>query len=192
MLFRSDSKFWKSEFSDETISKPKPSQPNVVAFFLYPLVALALFIGGYGSYYAYTRFFVSPNVSAKALASKSASIKDSRNTHKNYSSPTYKQQTKPKRQQQTYSSKPKDRPVTKKELDRAINKALRQRSTTTNSSVQKTSELPYYRVELTSGSVIKAKSAIQDGTHYTIKDVHGLEFSMLRSDIKNVKKVFPE
>lgn len=180
---KQDSKFWKSEFSDETVSKPKPTQPNVVGFFLYPLIMVALFIGGYGSYYIYTRFFVSPNVSAKAVALKSASIKDSGSTHENYSSSTEKQQT--------YSSKPKDRPVTQKELDRAIKKALHQRSTT-NSSVQKTSELPYYRVELTSGSIINAKSAIKDGTHYTIKDVHGLDFSMSRSDIKSVKKIFPE
>lgn len=185
---KQDSKFWQSEFSDETISKPKKSQPDVVGFFLYPLILLALFISGYGSYYIYTRFFVSSDTSVSHETVYSQPVSSSEPI---YSPPVFKQPSKSRPQKQTHFIKPKDRPVTKRELDRAINKALRQPSTN-NRSAHSVFELPYYRVELTSGSVIKAKSASQDGTHYTIKDIHGLEFSMLRSDIKSVKKIFPE
>ena len=186
---KQDSKFWKSEFSDAPPPRSKKNQPNISKLVMYPLVVVALFIVGYASYNIYGRYFFTNDIAAnkklfKPRAPASATIA--------LPEPEYYIPKSPKVNKKSYTKKPKDRPVTKKELDRAIDKALRQRSTTTNRSVQKTSGLPYYRVELTSGSVIKAKSAIKDGTHYTIKDTQGLEFSMQRSDIQSVKKIFPE
>lgn len=186
---KQDSKFWKSEFSDAPPPSPKTHQPNISKLVMYPLVVVALFIVGYAGYNIYGRYFSTNVIAAneKLFKSRPPAIATI-----DLPEPEYYIPKSPKVNKKSYTKKPKDRPVTKKELDRAIDKALRQRSTTTNRSVQRTSGLPYYRVELTSGSVIKAKSAIQDGTHYTIKDVHGLEFAMSRSDIKSVKKIFPE
>jgi len=179
---KKDSKFWKSEFSDEVITKPKQSQPKISGFVMYPLVVISLFITGYAVYNIYGRYFSTNGIAASKKLFKPrppAATLD-------LPEPEYYIPKSSKNKKYSYTKKSKNKPVTKRDLDRAINKALNKRSTKNISS------LPYYRVELTNGSIIQAKSAIKNGTHFTIKDTQGMEFSMLRSDIKNVKKIFPE
>lgn len=189
---KQDSKFWQSEFSEESekelsSKKPKDYSANVLSFLLYPIVGLAIFITAYAGYYGYKEYFPKPTNASPFIAvpaTRPAALASAP------SKPKYSQS---KRNRQTYSRTSEDKLVTKKELDRAIKKALNKQSTPkkTNSN-RSISREPYYRVELTSGTVIRAKSAVKDGTHYTIKDTRGLEFSMLRSDIKDVQKIFPE
>lgn len=186
---KQDSKFWRSEFSEESekelsSKKPKDYSANILSFLLYPIVGLAIFITAYVGYYGYKEYFSKPINASPIIAALRPALTPAP------SKPKYSQ---PKRNRQTYSKTSEDKPVTKKELDRAIQKALNKQSTRKKTITNRSNfREPYYRVELTSGSVIKARSAVKDGTHYTIKDIQGLEFSMLRSDIKNVKKIFPE
>lgn len=186
-----DSKFWQSEFSEDSEKElssknPKDYSANILSFLLYPIIGLAIFITAYAGYYGYKEYFQKPINAFPIIAvpAPRSALAPAQ------SKPKYSQS---KHNRQTDSRTSEDKLVTKKELDRAIQKALNKQSTPrkTNSN-RSISREPYYRVELTSGSVIRAKSAVKDGTHYTIKDIQGLEFSMLRSDIKNVQKIFPE
>ncbi len=176
-----DSKFWQSEFSEEPIKEPA-KQPDIVKFALYPLAALALCVSVFVVYNIYDRFFITPDIAFNAGTLHSQSQKQSTaspTTHQN-PRPVKRTYTKPKPANTNNSL------VTKKDLDRAINKALRDKKT------KQRSLTPFYRVELTNGSIIKARSAVEEGNVFTIKNLSGLEFSMQRTDIKKVSKVYPE
>lgn len=82
-----------------------------------------------------------------------------------------------------------DRPITQKELDKAIQKALAEQSRNKQRYTPPPMTNFYYLVELVDGVKIKAKSATRDGDLFTIKDEKGLEFSLNRKEIKNVKKI---
>lgn len=82
-----------------------------------------------------------------------------------------------------------DKPITQKELDRAIQKALAEQSRNNQQYTSPPVTDFYYLVELVDGVKIQAKSATRNGDHFTIKDRKGLEFSLNRKEIKNVKKI---
>lgn len=82
-----------------------------------------------------------------------------------------------------------DKPITQKDLDRAIQKALAEQSRKNQRYTPPPKTDFYYLVELVDGVKIQAKSATQNGDHFTIKDRMGLEFSLKRKEIKSVKKV---
>jgi hypothetical protein len=189
---KQNSKFWQSEFSEENSNKTPSNKPddhssNIVSFFLYPIIFLAITITAYVGYYGYKEYFKKPSYTPKVI-SRREPVKPLVPTITPSKPKYYK--PKPKQNRQKYSRTSENKFITKKELDRAIQNALNKQSSPikTNNS-KKFHGTPHYRVELTGGTVIRAKSAIKNGDHYTIKDIQGLEFSMLRSDIKSVKKI---
>ncbi len=85
--------------------------------------------------------------------------------------------------------KQKDRPITKQELDRAIQKVLEEKSDKQQKETTPQAYRFYYRIELVNGGKIEAESATRDGNIFTIKDRKGLVITVNRKEIKTVKKI---
>jgi hypothetical protein len=170
---KQDSKFWQSEFSgNDNKGNPKQTgnKSNLVEFlslFLLSVIGIGIVI--YGGYFLYNRYkieFSQPEPIATQTPKQSH-----------------------KRPQIKKRIRNENKPITKKELDKAIEKALNKRQSPPSNIPNLQSANSYYQVELKNGSLIKAKSASKNGNRYTINDINGLEFSLNRNEIKEVKKI---
>ncbi|AGF76804.1 hypothetical protein UWK_00218 [Desulfocapsa sulfexigens DSM 10523] len=187
---KQDSKFWQSEFSEagqEPVVPKRPNRSNVtqsVTFFILSFIGIGMV--GYGGYFMYVKYsneFSDPVAINPQRATELPAITTRPNRPEKRSHPS------------------EDNPVTKKELDKAIQKALALQKNKYKSNIQTVNTSPikppyhppekfrYYQVELVNGSIIKAKSATKIGEMYTITNMEGTEFSLNRDEIKTVKKI---
>ncbi len=163
---KQDSKFWQSEFAetnDKTVMKETSKRKNLIEEFTFLLLFIVgIGIVAYGGFFLYKRYyaeFTSPNPSIEQAPEQ-----------KQLLSPT-------------------DRPITKSELDRAIQKALEEKSNKQQQNPIPQADKFYYRIELVNGGRIEAESATRDGDIFTIKDRKGLVITVNRTEINTVKKV---
>ena len=163
---KQDSKFWQSEFPEtnrEPVIKRADKKGDFTeSFTLFVLFFLAIGIVSYGGFYLYKRYyaeFSKPEPPIEQITTKSPAAGID------------------------------DRPITQKELDRAIQKALAKKLRNEQRYTAPAMTNFYYRVELVNGGKIEAESATRDGDLFTIKDRKGLVFSVNRKEIKNVKKI---
>ncbi len=160
---KQDSKFWQSEFSEK--DPPTPKKNNFVkTFTLFLLFFIGSGVMGYGGLFLYKKY-----------------------------STEFTNKEHPTERTIVANKSPKadidEKPITKKQLDRAIKKAFADRSGEQHNNTHQKANNFYYRVELTNGGKIEAESATRDGNLFTIKDRKGLVFSVDRKSIKNVKKI---
>ena len=163
---KQDSKFWQSEFTeptDKTVMKEENNKKFIIeSLALFLIFCLGIGIVAYGGFFLYKRYFTEFAASSQAIE---------------------------KGTEQKPLSIPEDRPITKRELDRAIQKALAEKSNKQKQNTTPTADRFYYRIELVNGGKIEAESATRDGDTFTIKDRKGLVITVNRTEIKTVKKV---
>ncbi|MBU1456615.1 MAG: hypothetical protein KKD01_18010 [Proteobacteria bacterium] len=172
---KQDSKFWQSEFSE---TKREPIQQGhtkrgsfIESFVFFVVFFVGIGIVAYGGSYLYKRYYTE-------FANPIQPIKQ-----------TTANSTSERRPVKKPAATIDDKPITQKELDRAIQKALADKSKTITKNAPPQATNFYYKVELVNGGKIEAESATREGDLLTIKDRKGLVFSVNLNEIKNVKKI---